>query len=197
MTRSGDSSYEIARASGTCAATGVPLQPGEPYIAALVEAGDGAGREHADPAAESGEPSGDGEGLQRLDYSLEAWERGERPRPPLRLFGFWKARFEPGETRRQPLIDDESLVDLFEQLEGAEDPARQSFRYILALLLIRKRLLKFEGTRRDEGASIMLLRRSAPAALQAGAPTYEVFDPGMDDAQIAQAMEQLGSVMAV
>jgi hypothetical protein len=194
MSRSGDSSYEIARASGTCAATGAPLQPGHPYIAAVVEADPGAGRQGGGETSDGG---GGEEGLRRLDYSLEAWERGERPQPPLRLFGFWKARFEPGETRRQPLIDDDSLVDLFEQLEGAEDPARQSFRYILALLLIRKRLLKFEGMRRDEGASIMLLRRSAPAAQQAEAPTYEVLDPGMDEAQIAQAIEQLGSVMAV
>jgi hypothetical protein len=197
MSRTGESSYEIARPSGTCAATGAPLQTGEPYIAALVERG----VQGSEPGPHGSEKdAGEGgavEGYLRLDYSLEAWERGERPQPPLRLFGFWRARYEPGETRRKPLIDDDSMVDLFEQLEGADDPARLSFRYILALLLIRKRLMKFEGTRRDEGASIMLLRRSAPAAQQAQAPTYEVLDPGMDDAQIAQAIEQLGSVMAV
>lgn len=173
MARPGESSYEISRSSGVCAATGRQFQAGESYIAALVE--------------REGE-----EGLGRVDYSLEAWERGARPRPPWRMFGFWRSRFEPGDTKRRPLIDDESLVDLFEQLDGADDPSRQGFRYILALLLVRKKLLRLEGVRREDGRPVMLLRRAgAPDA-----PPYEVLDTGMDDAQVAQAIEQLGTVMA-
>jgi hypothetical protein len=174
MSRPGDTSYEISRPSGVCAATGEPLALGEAYIAALVER-DGQ------------------EGLERLDYSEPAWEKGHRPGPPLRLFGFWRARYEPGESKQRPLIDDESLLDLFEQLEGAADSARLSFRYILALLLVRKKLLRFEGIRREEGSSTMLLRRPA----EAQGPPCEVIDPGMDEAQIEQAIEQLGTIMTM
>jgi hypothetical protein len=173
MARPGDTHYEIARSTGACAATGRELQAGEPYIAALVQT-------HGEEA------------FQRLDFSLESWEQGARPHPPLHLVGFWRATYQPGETTRQPLIDNDSLLDLFEQLEGAEDPPRLSFRYILALLLIRKKLLRFEGTRRDDGQTTMVLQRTG----QADGQPYEVVDPGMDDAQIAAAVEQLGAVMS-
>lgn len=174
MARPGETSYEISRSSGACAATGKQLETGEPYIAALVE--------------REGE-----EGLARIDFTVEAWDAGERPKAPDRLFGFWRAKYEPSDTRRRPLIDDDSLIDLFEQLEGAEDDSRLSFRYILALLLIRKRLLRFEGSRRNDGKTTMILRRPGLP----DAPPYEVADPGMDDAQVAQAIDQLGSVMNI
>jgi hypothetical protein len=65
-------SFPISRPTGTCAATGHPIKVGDSYIAALVE------RQGS-------------EALERVDYSLEAWVRGERPRAPLWLFASWKA----------------------------------------------------------------------------------------------------------
>jgi hypothetical protein len=176
MAKLTDSSYEIARTTGVCAATGRPLEMGQPYIAALVE------REGQ-------------EGLQRLDFSISAWEAGARPQPPLRLFGSWRSQLNPEHESRRPFIDDEALADLLEQLEGAEEPSRQSFRYVLALMLVRKRLFRFEATRRDEARNLMILRRATPAGSTPAEP-ISVVDPGMDDAAIAAAIEQLGSVMA-
>jgi hypothetical protein len=173
MTGPGNAGYEIARATGVCAATGRPIAVGDPYVAALVE-------------------SAEDERLERRDYSLSAWEAGPRPE---RLFGHWRATMEAPDARRRPYIDDAALMDLFEQLEGAAAPARVSFRYLLALMLIRKRLLKYEGTRRDGESRAMIVRAATPAgatpAMQA-----EVIDPGMDDRAIAEAIEQLTAVMA-
>lgn len=173
MARLGEGNYEIARSTGTCAATGQPLVPGSPFVAALVE------------------QEGD-EGLLRLDYSAEAWDRGERPKPPLLLFGYWRGRYEPGEIRRKPLIESGSLFELFEQLEDAQEPSRLAFRYILALLLLRMKTLRLETTRRDHEPPVMILRRAGDALGQ----VFEVIDPGMNDEQVAQAIEQLSAVMA-
>jgi hypothetical protein len=52
-------------------------------------------------------------------------------------------------------MDDEELLDLFESLEDANEPKKQAFRFLLALLLVRKRLLKYEGQR----PGLMLVRR--------------------------------------
>jgi hypothetical protein len=177
MAKLTDSSYEIARPTGVCAATGGAITPGRPYIAVLLE--------------REGE-----EGLQRLDYSAEAWESGARPEPPLRVFGHWRAVMQEPDASKRPLIDEEAMADLLEQLEGADEPSRQSFRYVLALMLIRKRTFKFEGSQRDDaGRQVMKLRRATPA----GSPPADmitVVDPGMDEAAIAGAIEQLGAVMA-
>jgi hypothetical protein len=179
MARLTDSSYDIARPTGRCAATGEPILRGQEYIAVLVE----------------GAPGVEQEGLSRLDYSAASWDAGARPGPPQRTFGHWRAVMQEEGGRPRPFIDDEALLDILEQLEGAQETSRLSFRYILTLMLIRKRLLKFEGTVDTGGRKLMRVRRATPAG-QPQAELMEVVDPGMDDAAIAAAVEQLGGVMS-
>lgn len=169
----GNTGYEIARATGVCAASGRPIAVGEEFIATLVQ-GD------------------DEDRLERRDFSLEAWEGGARPE---RLFGYWRTRMHPPDAKRKAFIDDAALMDLFEQLEGVTEPARVSFRYLLALMLIRKRLLKYEGARREDGVSVMLVRPATPAGATP-APQCQVVDPGMNDQAVAEAIEQLSAVLA-
>lgn len=180
MTRLGEPGYEVVKATGVCASTGAKIGVGEEYIAALFE-------------------SEDGVSLERRDYSMDAWRAGSRPGPQARMFGAWKAVMPAPNETRQTLVDDESLMDLLEQLAESTEPARISFRYILALLLMRRRLLKYEGTRRDRPDSprglVMLVRRSTKVD-EPQAPLIEIVDPGMDDQAIADAIEQVGSVLA-
>jgi hypothetical protein len=64
---------------------------------------------------------------------------------------------------------------------------------------MRRRVLKYDGMRRDRPDSpkglVMLVRR-ATRADEAPSPVIEVVDPGMDDQAIADAIEQIGSVLA-
>ena len=102
----------------------------------------------------------------------------------------------PGQSKK-PLIDDAALMDLFEQLEGAEERSRISFRFVLALILIRKKLLKYEGQHRDgAGTGPVMLVRRATRASEPPAEVVEVCDPQMDDAAVGEAVEQLGAIMA-
>jgi hypothetical protein len=180
MTRLGEPGFEVVRATGVCAATGRPIKPGDEFIAALYE-------------------SEDGTRLERHDFSLDAWRTGARPNPVSRLYGAWKAVMAPPGQSKQSLVDDESLMDLLEQLGQATEPARISFRYILALLLMRRKVLKYDGTRRDRPDSpkglVMLVRR-ATRVDEPPAPVIEIIDPGMDEQAIADAIEQIGSVLA-
>lgn len=171
-------SFEIARCTGQCAATGKKIDPGERYVAALVER------------------DGD-EALERLDYSQGEWKRGARPAPPLKLFASWTTTMAAANAKKKTFVDDEALVELLDQLEGVEEPKRVAFRYVLALLLIRKRVLKYEETRRDHsgGRPVMVVKR-ATGVRTAGAGEWEVVDPGMDRQAAADAIEQLGLVMA-
>jgi hypothetical protein len=175
MATTGGTGYEIVRTTGVCAATGRVIAVGEPYIAALVE-------------------TEQDERLERRDYSMEAWQSGARPG---RLFGFWKGTMESPEGKKRAYIDDAALLDLFEQLEGATEPSRISFRYLLTLMLMRKRLLKHEGTKRGAAgeASVMHVRQVTPAGATPAA-IVEVIDPGMNDTAVAEAIEQLTAVMA-
>lgn len=172
MAGSGNTGYEIARATGVCAATGRAIAVGDEFVAALVE-----GEEE--------------DRLERRDYSVEAWGQGARPE---KLFGYWRAKMEPPDAKKRAFIDDGALMDLFEQLDGVSEPARVTFRYLLALMLIRKRVLKYEGSRRDQGAAVMVVRAATPAGATP-APQVEVVDPGMNDQAVADAIEQLTAVV--
>lgn len=167
------STFTISRSTGTCSATSRALDSGERYVATLVE--------------RPGQPL-----LERLDFSLEAWEKGARPTPPLRLFGVWRATMFPPDAKKQALLSDPELLELFEELGGAIEPRQQAFRYLLALLLVRRRVLKMVGS--DSGR--LLVQPKTLANAPEGA-TIEVKDPGLTDEAIAQAIEQLGQVVAV
>jgi hypothetical protein len=186
MSRPG-STYELGRSSGTCAATGETLSPGTPCVTALCEA--------PDPAeADAGTPFG--LFLRRLDVALPAWEGGFRPAG---LFCFWRTTVqEPGKAKRM-LIDDEALLDLFGRLEGDERAARVAFRFVLMLMLIRKRLLKVVEQRTEPGGEggverevWLVLPRGVDAA--EGTPV-RVENPRLKDADVQEIAEQLGEVL--
>jgi len=165
------SPYPVARSTGHCAVTGIPFKEGDAFVAALVE--------------RDGQP-----GLERLDYAAKEWEGGARPQPPLRLFGFWRGAYHPGEAKRQPLLGDAELLDLFEELGGATEPKQVTFRYILSLLLIRRRVLRVVSTK--PGTMSVVPRGSGDTARE----PITVVDPGLDEQAIADAIEQLGQVVA-
>lgn len=172
MSRMTGNSYDLGRHADTCAATGVPLHPGDPFVACLVER-----------RAE--------EGFDRVDLSQEAWVGGHRP---AKLFAFWSGTKPEANQKPRVFIDDDALVSIFDQLEGATDAKRLAFRYVLALVLIRKRLIRQVGTRAAEGGEpgAMLIKRR-------GAPTEEapecVVDPELDAQTVAEVTEQLGSIL--
>lgn len=174
---------DISRPTGLCAATGSPIEPGEAFIATLVELDTGA--------------------LQRLDYTLNAWQAGARPTADdgsaMLIVAFWRTTMPTKDAPKRQLIAPDELVDLFDQLADATEPARIVFRYVLSLILIRKRLLSYEGSRTTDAGPVMLVRRKGEAQPPErggdGPPYTEVLDPGMDDQRIAEATEQLGAVI--
>jgi hypothetical protein len=169
-------SYPVARSTGVCAATGRTLQNGERYVATLVERADG------------------GSQLDRIDFSAEAWQQGARPQPPLRILGVWRAAFTEHPVAKKALLDDGELLDMFEQLGEATQANQIAFRYVLTLLLVRRRLLRMMGSRprtADRPALMLVL----PKGVGADQTPIEVIDPGLDDAAVAEVIEQIGQIM--
>ena len=158
--------YPIARPTGVCAQTGEPIAPGDEYVATLLE-------------------QEESEALDRRDYSIEAWANGARP---ARLFGFWRATMPESNEKPRLFIDDTELQALFEQLDGAEDEKRIVFRFLLGLVLMRKRLLRHAGSKTRKGQRVMLARAKGSAPEDA---PIEIIDPELDDKAIEEAADQL------
>lgn len=173
MSVSGD--YSISRVGGRCAGSDEPITPGDRIVTALVE---------------------DDEGMRRLDFLERAWDAGARPAAGLMLHGFWRSVAPEPDTPRTALLDNESLLDLFDQLADAHEQRGRVLRYVLALILVRKKQFLYEGS---HGKDMLLRRRGdalPPERGGDGPPLIEVADPHMDDAAIAEAIEQVGQVLA-
>lgn len=165
------STYPVSRTVGACAATGRGFVAGERFVATLVELPDGS--------------------LERRDFSVEAWDQNQRPQG--HLFAVWRATYQEPQPDKQPLLGDAELIDLFEQLGEATASRQIAFRYVLALLLIRRRLLRVVGSRPHGGDSpgaLLVIQKGQDEST----PT-QVIDPGLDDAATAEVIEQLGQVL--
>jgi hypothetical protein len=177
-------SYDLGRATGVCAATGVPLEPGAPCVVALAEVA-------SQDEANAGSPTG--LFLRRVEYSIDAWEAmvqgGKRPEG---LYCFWRTTWSSGQQRKM-FVDDETLLDIFNRLDADEAPQRQAFRFVLMLFLVRKRLLRVVGTRREGERETWLvnIRGTDP-----NSPPTAVVNPRLKDDDIREIAEQLSEIMS-
>src|SRR4051812_1656571 len=122
--------YQIEPNSRRCAITGRELQPGERFYSVLLE---------------------EDRQLVRKDYSTEAWQG-----PPAGVVSFWTGHVLAGTEKAKPRFDDDLLEDCFQRLEGQAEPSRVNFRYVVALLLMRRRRFRFENSLLEAGVEKMI-----------------------------------------
>lgn len=125
----------LHRPQSVCSRTGRAFTAGDVFVSALVR--------------ENG-------GLTRIDISPEAWEE-----PPSGTIAWWRSRYPaPGEAGPS-LAPVDVLLDALESLEGDADS--QPLRYLLALQLVRRRVLKIQDhhdeASRDGAMSLACRRR--------------------------------------
>src|SRR6202040_1492526 len=88
----------------------------------------------------------------RVDFSAGAWTG-----PPEGSLVYWKLTVPPRDQMRRHALVPDALLRHFEQLSEDGSPAREKFRYVLALLLVQRRRLRITQTRSDaDGAGLEL-----------------------------------------
>lgn len=180
MTRFNAPPYDIERPTGQCAFTGRVLEPGETYVATLVEIDERTIVPENSAAARLG--------MKRLDISGVVWDEGRRPDG---LFGHWKTTVTPPDQKKKLFVDDDVLMNLFHRLADTDQPQRIAFRFVLALVLMRKKLLKYEGSRcgeTDEHEWWQMVPKGQEDPVS-------VENPNLDEGQIQQVTEQLGEIL--
>ena len=108
--------FDVQRCARKCAATDRALEPGDVCYSVLEVAG-------AD--------------VVRKDFCTEGWSGA-----PEAALGWWKSRIPEPTAKKIKLAPNDVLLELFDQL--AERPDQQDLRYVLALLLVRRRVLRVD-----------------------------------------------------
>jgi hypothetical protein len=154
--------YEVQRCTRHCATTGRELRPGEAFFTTLVA---------------------EGATLARHDYSCEAWTG-----PPEGVVGWWKSRMPEATTKKAQLAPNDVILQLFDQL--ADQPDKADMRYVLGLLLVRRRVARQEDSDiDDEGREWMVIycpRREATLKTLVSMPS---------DARAAEIQNELAQLL--
>jgi hypothetical protein len=151
--------YQIQPNTRRCSITGRELRPGERVYSVLLEE---AGR------------------FTRRDYGAEVWNG-----PPDDAFSFWAGRVIAPDTRKRPPIDDEMLFDCFSRLEDQLEESRVRFRYVLALLLMRRKRLRLDSTRTEDGREVLMFRDVRTVA------RFAVVNPQLSDVELESVQDEV------
>lgn len=155
--RRGNMDYEIQRCTRHCSTSGRELLPGEAVYSALV--------------AEGAE-------LRRLDYAADAWQA-----PPENTIGWWKSEIPDPKNRRMHWAPNDVMLQFFDELGG--QPDKRAMKYVLSLLLVRRRVMRLEENETDEqGNPLMVLycpRRDATYKVPAVVPDQPTAEKIQDE----------------
>ncbi|MBN2020535.1 MAG: hypothetical protein JW749_09945 [Sedimentisphaerales bacterium] len=157
--------WVIDKPLGKCAATGKQIEPGEEYYATLVETE---------------------QGFARRDFCTDYWNQNKP-----RVFCYWKTRLPSPDQKKHLFIDDDMLMAFFERLATETEQEKVNFRFVLALVLMRRRRLKYDSSKNEEGKDIWRLRKTSTHDF------VEVVNPNLDESQVAQLTSQIGQILQV
>lgn len=139
--------FEVQRCTRRCAVTERDFRPGEWFYSLLVA---------------------DGADVVRRDYSAEAWNG-----PPAKCIGWWQSHL-PIETAAKPrLAPNDVLLELFDR--WADEFEKHDARYVLTLLLVRRRVLRIEEVESSTAGTLHVYcpRRETTYQVAAVDPTTE------------------------
>ena len=155
--------WQVQRAAGQCTVTGRVFDPGQEFYTVLFE---------------------EGESFRRMDYSLEAWTGA-----PQGSFCHFKTRTAVKEKKKQLLVGNHALTTFFLRLTDEKELIRVQFRFVLALLLMRKRVLRYDGTRiegTDEVWDMTLVSEQSK---------HRVVNPKLTDAEVENVSRELTAIL--
>jgi hypothetical protein len=158
--------WEIDKPLEHCWGSGKKIEYGDEYFGALVETD---------------------EGLQRRDFCADYWAM-EKPE----VFCYWKSKLpDPGQKKRI-FVDDEMLMAFFERLAEETEQEKINFTFVLALVLMRKRRLKYDSSKSEDDKEIWRLR-----IVGSDKEFVEVINPNLNEEQIVQLSSQIGEILRV
>lgn len=163
--------FEVQRSTRRCAANDLPLEPGDICYSVLEVRG-----------AE----------VIRKDYSSAAWTE-----PPVEALAWWRTRIPSPVAKKVKLAPNDVLLELFDQL--ADDPAHQDMRYVLTLLLVRRRVFRLETSANALSAAALEHRGASAEVMTVYCPkrdaSYEVPAAMPDNDRIDEIQQQLSDLL--
>ncbi len=154
--------FEVKNCTRRCAKTGEELKPGESFYSMLL-------------------PSG--RDVVRQDFSEQGWDG-----PTDESLGWWKSQMPSPASNKMHWAPNDVMLHYFQELEG--QPEKSDVRFVLALLMIRRRIVRLEESETDgQGREVMVL--FCPRKEQ----EYKVVVANPEQQRIAAIQDELGQLL--
>lgn len=158
--------WNIRLRAEACDATAKPFTEGETFYTALYR---------------------DGEGFLRKDLCEEAWAAlaadPEAPAP----FSSWRSKFEPPAPPPPEPLPRDDAEGMLRRLLESNDPAHTNTRYLLAVMLERKRILRPQPSD-DKG--LLVYERAGSGE------TFLIADPKLSLSDLARVQEEVSALLS-
>jgi len=157
--------WEIKARSRYCVRTDEPFADGDPIYTFLFR---------------------DRDGFRREDVSEKAWQNARADAEP---FSFWKSKYQAPEPPAPEKMPKESAEELLRKLIMEDRPEHVNVRYVLAILLERKRTLKQVDVR-ERGSERILVYEHARSG-----EAFIVVDPRLKLDQLDSVQEEVYALL--
>jgi hypothetical protein len=157
--------YDVGRPGTACSKCGAALPPGTRLMAVLRESEIG---------------------FERVDVCTNCWPGIDRRE----LVAFWQTTVPHPEAKKKIFVDDDVLCDLFVRLQDAAEQAKLNFRFVLGLILMRKRLVIYQSSRNENGTDVWVVK------LKGREEPVEMIDPKLTEQQVGDVSRQLGDILS-
>ena len=128
--------------------------------------------------------------FRREDYCESAWdELGESLEP----FSYWRSHYEPpvADPKKQEVVDKEDAEAALKRMITENQPETEKTRYLLALMLERKKILQQIDAQEKDGQRLIIYKRRK---------TEEIFivpDPGLELEEVPRIQAEVLAMMPI
>jgi hypothetical protein len=161
--------WSIQARGVACSVTGIPFEAGQYFHTLLFD---------------------DKTVLRREDLSEESYK--QRPDDAPQPFSHWRSKFEPSPPKAPEALGKQTAEDLLRKYMADPNPGLANVRYILALMLERKRQLKELEVRKNEDGSLTRIYHHGKSG-----EAFVIPDPGLKLSQVAEVQAEVAALLAV
>lgn len=163
--------WRIRSTNARCEVSGEPFSDGEDFYTCIFE----------DPASD---------GFVRRDFSVNSWRETGRKMNPA-PFSFWRSTYKaPAKTPAEEKGSDTSIEGMLRRFIDEDDPRTENARYILALMLERKKILIPSDSKETESRTLLFYEHAE------NGDVFIVADPGLRLDEIESIQREVVDLLA-
>lgn len=163
--------WKIRSSHARCEVTGEPFLDGDQFYTCIFD-------------------EATSEGFIRRDYSAVSWKKVRKKLDPV-PFSFWKSTYKaPVRAAEDPRTADTSVEGMLRHFIDEDDPRTENARYILALMLERKKTLIPTDTKETESRTLLFYEHAD------NGDVFIVADPGLRLDEIESVQREVVDLLA-